>query len=188
MDRLINYFNRHLPQVEVRPLVEAFDQSRQLKKGELLIGPDMNATFLAFIRQGAFRVYFYNEKGNEITTWFSFEGMFVTDLLSFYQETPAKFYVEAIERSEVYMVQKERLESLYHEYPAYREFGRKFAERGMVLLMERMLALQTKSAEERYKELWEQPQFMQKIPLKYLATYLGITDSSLSRIRKNLSQ
>ena len=52
--------------------------------------------------------------------------------------------------------------------------------------MERMLSLQTKSAEERYLELLANPQYMQKIPLKHLASYLGITDSSLSRIRKNL--
>ena len=112
--------------------------------------------------------------------------MFITDLVSYYKEVPATQHIEAIEDSELFIVQKTELEDLYLLHPAYREFGRKFAEEGMVMVMERMMSLQSKSAEERYKELLAQPMFMQKIPLKYLATYLGITDTSLSRIRRNI--
>ena len=187
MENLLNYFRNKLPGIELGPLVESFDKSLSLQKGDTLVQPGEVTSFLAFINKGSFRVYFYNEKGQEITTWFSFQHWFVTDLLSFYQGSPAKQYVEAIEESEVFLIEKTRLEELYDSYPAYRKFGQQFAERGMVLLMERMLTLQTKSAEERYKELLDDPQFMQKIPLKYLATYLGITDTSLSRIRKNIS-
>ena len=184
MENLVQYFARHLPLADIQPLVDAFSTTKRLKKGELLVRPGQQMTFLAYINQGAFRVYFHNEKGNELTTWFSFQDMFVTDLLAYYQESPAAYYVEAIEASEVFIIQKHQLEKLYMTHPEYREFGRKFAENGMVKVMQRMVTLQTKSAEERYKELLAQPQFMHKIPLKYLATYLGITDTSLSRIRK----
>ncbi len=185
MQNLTQYFKRHLPLIDTAPLVDAFSATKLLKKGEMLVSPGQVTTFLAYINQGAFRVYFHNEKGDEITTWFSFQDMFVTDLLAYYKESAAAYYVEAIEASEVFIIQKHQLEKLYLTHPEYREFGRKFAENGMVRVMERMVTLQTKSAEARYQELLAQPQFMQKIPLKYLATYLGITDTSLSRIRKN---
>ena len=186
MELLQQYFARVMPGTDCQALTKAFSAVRKVKKGEYLIQPGWRAHFLAFINQGTFRVFYLNHKEEEVTTWFSFQGMFVTDLLCFYQNVPAVFYVEAIEDSEVVCLQKESLERLYLAHPAYREFGRKFAETGMVMVMERMMSLQTKSAEQRYQELLAHPVFLQKIPLKYLASYLGITDTSLSRIRKNI--
>ncbi len=185
MDNLVNYFKTRFPLQNIEPLVDVFSFIKKLNKGAFLIQPGQQANFLAYINKGTLRVYFINEKGEEITTWFSFKDMFVTDLLAYYKETPATFFVEAIEDCELFLVQKYQLEQLFLTYPEYSKFGRKFAENGMITVMERMVTLQTKSAEERYKELLEQPHFMQKIPLKYLATYLGITDTSLSRIRRN---
>ena len=188
MEKLTAYFKQCLPGTDIQPILNAFTKTKSLKKHELLIRPGQKTNFLAFINEGAFRVYFHNEEGDELTTWFSFEGMFVTDLLAYYKEVPAIYYVEAIVQSEVFIIQKQKIEQLYQDYPVFREFGRYFAENGMVLLMERMVSLQTKPAKERYLELLAQPQFMEKIPLKYLATYLGITDTSLSRIRREISQ
>lgn len=187
MDRLINYLQTFLPRTDVIPLAETFRLKKKLQKEDFLIQPGQQANYLAFVNRGAFRVFFYTDKADEITTWFSFEGKFVADLLSYFKNTPAVYYVQAMEDSEVYIAQKEDLEQLYSLHPAYRVFAKKFAENGMVLVMERMITLQTKSATDRYLELLEQPDFLEKIPLKYLATYLGITDTSLSRIRKNLS-
>lgn len=187
MNNLTQYLQSMLPNTDVRELVDIFSVTKKLKRKEKLIEPGQHSSFLAYINSGAFRVYFYNINGDEITTWFSFQNMLVTDLLAYYKNTRAMFFVEAIEDSEIYIVQKSDLEKLYENNTDYREFGRQFAENGMVLLMERMVSIQTKSAEERYLELLEQPRFMEKIPLKYLATYLGITDSSLSRIRRNIS-
>jgi hypothetical protein len=112
--------------------------------------------------------------------------MVITDLLGFYTTGRAEFYVEALEDSILYKVQKRDLEKLYHDFPVYREFGRKFAEEAFTILMFRTHSLHTKSAEERYRELLQIPDFMQKVPLKYLASYLGVTDTSLSRIRKKI--
>lgn len=186
MTTLTEYFEQALPLDDVQPLVDTFAVTKVLKKGEKLITPGQRTSFLAYIQKGAFRVFFINEKGQEITSWFSFAGMFITDLLAYYKDDTANQFVEAIEDSELLIAQKSQLEQLYLTEPAFREFGRKFAEKGMVMVMERMMSLQTKSAEERYKELLQQPHFLEKIPLKYLATYLGVTDTSLSRIRKTV--
>jgi CRP/FNR family transcriptional regulator, anaerobic regulatory protein len=94
--------------------------------------------------------------------------------------------VEALDDSVLYKINKHDLDELYKQQPPYSEFGRKFSEEALTMLMQRTLSLHTKSAEDRYKELMQIPELIQKVPLKYLATYLGITDTSLSRIRKNL--
>lgn len=187
MDRLKSLFQEQLPLSNVQPLVDCFSVTKILKKGDRLVAPGQRTSFLAYINKGAFRVFFINEKGQEITSWFSFEGMFITDLISYYKETFADQFIEAIDDSELFIAQKSQLENLYLSQPEFREFGRSFAEKGMVMVMERMMSLQTKTAEERYLELLQQPKFLERIPLKYLATYLGITDTSLSRIRKSIT-
>ena len=183
---LRNYFQKYLPLTNIDPLVEAFATFKCLKKGELFVRPGEKATSLAFICNGTFREYFYTQNGDEITTWFFYGEMFIADLLSFFNGKKSSRYVEAIENSQVLLIEKSALEKLYLTFPEYLDFGKKIAERRAILLMERMLSLQTKSAEERYKELLDHPKLMQNIPLKYLASYLGIKDTSLSRIRKKI--
>lgn len=153
----------------------------------MLISPGQSTAFIAFIQSGAFRVYFINNDGQEITVWFSFAGMMVTDMLAYFKNGTARFHVEAIEDSQVLIAQKNRLEKMYSKNPDFQKFGKEYVEMALVKVMERMLSLQTKTAEERYLELLDHPDYLQSIPLKHLATYLGITDTSLSRIRKNIS-
>ena len=187
MNDLKTFFNKYIPLADLELFVQAFDVVQKLKRKELLLKPGQNCTYLAFVQKGAFRVFFYDTEGTEITVWFSFEGMMIADLLAFYKGSKALFYVQAVEDSEICMLSKNKLEELYLEHPEYLQFGRKYAEYISINVMERMLSFQTKSAEERYLELLSNPKYMQRIPLKYLASYLGVTDTSLSRIRKNIS-
>ena len=187
MNELKAFFKKYIPLADTENLVSAFDVVQKLKRKDFLLKPGQNCSFLAFIKKGTFRVFFYDNDGIEITVWFSFEGMMVGDLLAFYKESKAIFYVQAVDDSEIRIISKNKLEKLYLSNPEYLQFGRKYAENVSVNVMERMLSFQTKSAEERYLELLANPNYMQKIPLKHLASYLGITDTSLSRIRKNIS-
>ena len=133
-------------------------------------------------------MYFINEQGIEITTWFSFSGMMITDMMAYYQQTSTTFYVLALENSEISLARKPDLEALYEKSADLAHFGRLYAEKALLTTMRRMLDFQTKTAEQRYLDLLSKPEFMQKIPLKYLASYLGITDSSLSRIRAQVNR
>ncbi len=168
-------------------LIEGFSVIKKIKKREFLLKPNQNCSFLAFVKKGKFRVYFIDNNGTEVTVWFSWEGMMVGDLLAFYKNSKALFYVQAIDDCEVAIIPKDRLEHLYNSNPEYLQFGRRYAEYVAVNVMERILTLQVKSPKERYLELLSNPNYMQQIPLKYLASYLGITDSSLSRIRRRIS-
>ena len=183
--QLSEFLNAYLPGQDLTAFLSKFCNLK-IKKGKHLLKPGMSCNYLAFIQQGCFRVYYHDIKGKEINTWFSFTETVITDLLGFYTTGKAQFYVEALEDSVLYKITKADLENLYKENPIYPEFSRKFAEEALVMLMQRTMSLHTKSAEERYRELLTIPDFMQKIPLKYLASFLGITDTSLSRIRKNI--
>lgn len=182
---LTEFLSYYLPNEDLQPFLACFHEMK-IKKGRHLLTPGKDCNYIAFIQQGCFRVYYFDTNDKEIITWFSFNEMVITDLLGLYTTGKAQFYVEALEDSLLYKINKQDLEKLYYEYPAYREFGRKFAEEALTMLMQRTLSLHTKSAEERYKELLQVPGFIQRIPLKYIASYLGITDTSLSRIRKKI--
>jgi CRP-like cAMP-binding protein len=182
---LAEFLSFYLPDQGLDPILKLF-RERRIKKGRHLLKPGMDCSYLAFVQQGIFRVYMLDAKGREVITWFSFNGMVITDMLGYYTTGKAQFYVEALDNSLLYKVDKSDLDELYRLQPSYNNFGRRFAEEALTMLMERTLSLHTKSAEERYTELLQIPDLIQKVPLKYLATYLGITDTSLSRIRKKI--
>jgi CRP-like cAMP-binding protein len=184
-NELIEFLSFYLPNEDLQPFLERFHEIK-IKKGKHLLKPGNDCNYLAFIQKGLFRVYYHDIKGKEITTWFSSTEMVITDLLGLYTTGKAQFYVEALEDSLLYKITKNDLEELYEKFPVYQQFGRKFAEEALTMLMQRTMSLHTKSAEERYKELLMIPDLMQKIPLKYLASFLGVTDTSLSRIRKRI--
>src|SRR5688572_21556471 len=186
MEKLTAFLYDYIhPDKDLSPFLKSF-KSRKVKKNGFYITPGKISDSIAFIEKGSFRIYYLDLKGKEVTTWFSFEEMVVTDMLAFYTGERATFYAQALEDCQVLMIKKEQLERLYARYPWYQDFGRKFAEEALTMLMKRTLSLHTKTAEERYLELLHQPEFMNKIPLKYLASYLGVTDTSLSRLRRRI--
>ncbi len=187
MAELKTFFEKYIPKTDTQDLESSFGVTQKLRKKEFLLKPDQRCSFLAFVKKGTFRVFFYDSEGTEVTVWFSWEGMMIGDLLAFYKESRSIFYVQAIEESEICSISKNDLEQLYLKNSHYLQFGRKYAEYVSINVMQRMLSFQTKSAEMRYLELLANPNYMKKIPLKYLASFLGITDTSLSRIRKNIA-
>ncbi|MEX0360244.1 MAG: Crp/Fnr family transcriptional regulator, partial [Allomuricauda sp.] len=159
MEDLKKFFNKYIPLADTDQLVKAFDVIQKIKKKGFLLKPGQNCSFLAFVKKGTFRVFFYDKDGTEITVWFSFDGMMVSDLLAFYKESKAIFYVQAVEDSEICIIPKYKLESFYLKNQEFLQFGRKYAEYVSINVMERMLSLQTKSAEERYLELLANPNY-----------------------------
>lgn len=182
---LSDFLNFYLPNQDLTLFLGKFQELR-IAKGKHLLRPGQDCNYIAFIQKGCFRVYYYDLNDREIITRFSFSEMVITDLLGFYTTGKAQFYVEALEDSLLYKITRQDLENLYAGFPIFRDFGRRFAEEALTILMQRTHSLHTKSAEERYKELMRIPDLMQKVPLKYPASYLGVTDTSLSRIRKRI--
>ncbi|MES2560329.1 MAG: Crp/Fnr family transcriptional regulator [Bacteroidota bacterium] len=138
---------------------------------------------------GFMRAYTYDLDGNEVTTGFYGAGQLVFEPSSFFNRTPSKENIQAINDCVGWHITFEQLNHLFHLLPEFREFGRSILVKGLTSLKQRMLSMINETAEERYSRLMQSnPEIMQQASLKHIASYLGITDTSLSRIRKELSK
>jgi len=154
------------------------------KRKDLLTEGDV-CKYLYFVDKGCLRSYTTDNDGIEHVVQLVVEQHWVGDLYSFITQTPGTINIEAIEDSEVIVLPYFELEKLYDEIPALEKFFRKLFQRAYVALQQRLNSAQSFSAEERYRELIHlRPEIAQRVPLIYIASYLGITPESLSRIRK----
>lgn len=143
---------------------------------------------VAFIRSGLLRIFYLNAKGEQTTCYFALPTQFVTSFASLTSGKSSTENIQAILPSELLIIHKEDLEMLYKKIPSTQEFGRKAAEDLTVVMEKRIALFLNNSAEERYRFLMENnPILIQKVPLQYLASYLGITPQHLSRLRKKIT-
>jgi len=149
-----------------------------LKKGGI-------ATQYFFIVSGGLR-FFYGGHNEENTAGVIFKNEFFTDISSLNPQKPSRFNIEAIEDTELIVIDKKDMDFLYGHITVWQEFGRKIWEAISIRMIDQILNFQTLSAKERYITLMNNPELIQKIPIKQLAKVLGITPNSLSRIRKNI--
>ncbi|WP_282126193.1 Crp/Fnr family transcriptional regulator [Marinifilum flexuosum] len=176
----------HLSEEEFELLCDLFSY-RKLKKREHLIKAQERCDRIIFTANGYFRFYHWNDKGIEITSDFYFAPSFITSYTSFLIGEPSLVNVQAMESMEVLEISKSDLEKLYVKSRNIETLARKLAEMIAINSERHLFLLLGQTAETRYKELMEKhPQYIQSIPLQYIASYLGITKESLSRIRKSI--
>lgn len=156
-----------------------------IKKDEHLLKEGAMVDHYWFVASGALRVYFLHQE-IELTAWIAFENEFFTDLSSIRKRAPSRFNVQAIEDTTLYNIAADRMEQLYHQYPDWQRFGRQLWETAFLHVIDAVIAFQSGTAEERYLAAMKNPDLMQRVPLKHLASYLGITPTSLSRLRKKI--
>jgi CRP-like cAMP-binding protein len=162
-------------------------ESRQIRKKEHFVSVNEICNKVLFFREGYFRFYHTGTSGNEITSDFYFAPGFVTSYTSFIIGNPSFVNVQALEDMEVFQFRKNDLYSLYSNYPRFERLGRLIAESIVISSEKHLFLLLNQTAEIRYKNLLgKYPQFIKQIPLQYIASYLGITQETLSRMRKSL--
>ena len=161
-------------------------KQRRLKKNEYFVNEGDIARYISFTNEGYLRV-FYNHDGNEITRDISPLHSFVTALPSFVSRTPSFEIIQAITDCELLIIHKDNLEKLYESHNHWQKVGRRIMEEMFVDTQRRIYALITQTAEMRYKMMMKQfPDIFLHVPLQYIASYLGITSQSLSRLRKTV--
>jgi len=160
-------------------------RTKKLKKNEFLLEQGTVCSDLVFVQQGCLRLY-YLDDDVEISVWFAFDHSSAIDIYSFISEKPSYYFLHAIEDSEIWYLPKSELLKLYQTHPKMQEMMRCFWEDAVLNLIDRFTALQRDTAEQRYLDLLAKPAYMQKIPQKYLASFIGVTPTSLSRIRKHI--
>jgi CRP-like cAMP-binding protein len=142
-----------------------------------------------FLEKGFMRAFVFDTNGNDVTTSFYAANQVVFEVSSFFNRTISKENIQCLADCEGWFITYEQLNDLFHALPHFREFGRAVLVKGVTALKVRMLSIITETAEERYQQLLKtNPEIFQYAPLKNIASYLGITDTSLSRIRKEFSK
>lgn len=152
-------------------------------KDHFLVREHAIADYIFFIKKGIARIY-YHKKGKEITEWIATDGTFFLSISSFLDRVPGKLIIQTIEPAEVYGIHYNDLHALAAKYHDIETLFRKMMSRSLIMSQERMESIQFETAEERYHKLVNsQPHFIQRVPLMYIASYLGVTLETLSRIR-----
>jgi CRP-like cAMP-binding protein len=159
-----------------------------LKKGAFLISEGKVSKHIAFIKSGIIRSFYHSSEEEEVTYCFTFQNTLITAYSSWITQQPTKENLQALSDAELLLISKEDLDRLLALYPNWVQVFKQIAEQEYLNLEKRVFMLQRESAETRYQNLLnEYPEYLHNIPLHYLASYLGVTQRHLSRIRKNIS-
>lgn len=185
---LESFFGVGIPQPEKLGIIISCFNKREFDKNSYLLEDGYLSNDYFILEYGLVRAYSIDVHGNEVTTAFYTAGMPVFEVVSFFLRQESKESIQAITPCVAWSISFDNLNKLFHTIPEFREFGRGLLVRGFAELKLRMQSVITESAEARYIKLIESNSEITKYaPLKHIASYLGVTDSSLSRIRKEVA-
>jgi CRP-like cAMP-binding protein len=165
--------------------LDGLTTKRKLRKGDFLIQKRQISKEIVLIKSGALRSFYVNNEGNEITNCITFENEFMAAFASFITQKPTEENIQALFDTELEVISHEDIEHLYENSIYWQKTGRIIAEMQYINLEQRVLSFQKLTGKERYEMLFKNhPNYIQFIPLQYLASFLGVTPRHLSRIRK----
>ena len=164
-------------------------ETKIFQKKENIIEAGKIENYISFIQKGKTRLFIpQEEEDKEITFGFSFSGEFISAYDSFLTRTPSQYQIEALSQTHLWRISYDNLQKIYKKTDDGNFIGRIIAEKLFLIKSKRELSLLHETAEERYLNLFtERPNLFLEIPLKYIASYIGVTPQALSRIRKRIS-
>lgn len=161
-----------------------FFKTISVKKNELLVSYGEFGQQLYFVNKGCIRIFFINEEGQESTRFLAFENHFASALVSFITEAIAVEYVQVLEDSDLLYIDRSDFFSLLGKYPAWEKFYRYYLEFAYVTNTNRLMSFITMDAMNRYENLLkEKPIIVKRLPNKVVASYLNISQETLSRLK-----
>ena len=173
-----------LPEQALKDVLEHF-QHQEYPKNYFLLKPGKTCQHLWFMTKGAVRFFYTNDIGKEMNTWFSLDNQIVTDTTSFVKQEPAQESIQLMEDSEMYSIEYTALQALLQKHHSFALWYIKLVELHYVTQIEdRLSDLQFLDAKQRYQKLLNlYPEIANRISLGNIASYLNITQETLSRIR-----
>jgi CRP-like cAMP-binding protein len=189
MEALINYLLQfgHLNAQQI-DLIKSKGEERELKKDTYYSEAGTIPREIVFITEGVFRISYYNNKGDDITKYFIDENNLVVDIMSYNQGIPSSAYIQCITDCKYIAFSKEALSELSMIIIPWDAIMNKIIAKALAEKVNKISPMLSQDATERYHNFFTKfPGMANRIPLSYLASYLGITQSSLSRIRKNVN-
>jgi len=180
--------NIHLTSEEIKILQSKFTH-KHFRKHQYILQQGELSRFENFIVNGLTRTYEVDEKGQEHILQFGMEDWWIGDMYSFLSGKPSAFNIDCLEDTEVLRITKPNLELLYSEVPKTNQYFRLLLEKALIATNQRIIASLRKTAAERYLEFLEKyPRIDQRVSNHQIASFLGITPQSLSRVRRDLSR
>jgi len=162
---------------------------KEIMKNDFFLKEGKVSDEYLFLDNGFMRAFAHDTEGNDITTGFYTGGQVVFEVSSFFNRGISKENIQASEDCTGWYITYEQLNNLFHSLPEFRDFGRSVLVKGFAALKIRMLSMITETAEQRYDALIKKdPGIFRHAALKHIASYLGVTDTSLSRIRREYSK
>ncbi|OHX64892.1 Crp/Fnr family transcriptional regulator [Flammeovirga pacifica] len=163
-------------------------QTRLLKKGDYYMTQNEICNSLSFVKSGIFRSFYYSNNDDEITYCFTFPDNLLMAYSSFISENKSEENIQCLTDAEIISIAKEDLQTLAKSNNNWLMFLKNIAEKEYVELEKWIFNHQKDKAQQRYLDLiTKQPKYIKEIPLHYIASYLGITQRHLSRIRANIN-
>lgn len=174
-------------QEEIAGIVQLFE-FRKLNKNDFFVKESQPCNEVAFIASGIFRSYYTTSNTEDVTYCFRFPNSLIAAYSSFITGGPSVETMQAISPAELWVIKKSAIDTLAAESLVWTKYLKMIAEQQYLELEKRIFQLQKETALQRYMTLIRnQPEFIQQIPLQYLASYLGITQRHLSRIRSEIT-
>lgn len=168
-------------------IAEKFQQL-ELKKGDFLLKNGEQVANQYYVENGCLRTFYVDDSGKEHTLQFAIHDWWISDYTAFFSEEKAILSIEVLQDSVLYQISKKDMDSLFEQVESLNSFFRKKMERAFASFQKRILANLSQSATERYLDfVANYPNIEQQVKNYHIASYLGITTETLSRIRKELS-
>jgi len=184
MDELLEFLNSIYPiNMDLEDHLLGIVKLKSITKKTFLLRPGQVSRYMCFIKKGLLRA-FYVKGENEVSSWFMKEGDICVSIESFYGQRPGYEYIQAIEDTQLYYLYYAELELIYQKFPEFNVIGRILTIKYLTLWSEQLYAIRMQNAKERYEWLLQfHPELIQRVPQKFIASYLDITPETLSKIR-----
>lgn len=190
MNELLDYFKNSISiSDEIENKLKEIITVKKIKKGELILSDNSLKKEHIFVANGCLRSFYTTENGKEHTIQFAIKNWWISDYITLYTNNKSLVSIESLTNSKILIIENDELENFYKEFPRFETLQRKNFEKRIATLQKRILNLLTLSASEKYNQfIIDYDAFEKIIPNYQIASFLGITPESLSRIRKERIQ
>ena len=170
-----------------KELIKTFFTPKKIKKKQFVVVEGHVCNYLTFVSKGLLKAYNVDDKGNEHINQFSPEGWWTSDMSSFFSGGISFYSIDAMEDSEVLLITREDFENLTLQVPVMDRYFRLLFQNSLITKERRLISSHTHTAEEKYRHIIEKhPDLIKRIPQNLLASYLGLSPETLSRLKKNI--